>query len=196
MNRRRIVQVALVCVLSLVTLACKSQEPLPVLGQIPEISLTDSQGQTVSLKSLANRPVFFAFFFTRCPSVCPRLVARTKEIEKAVGDPSKVGFVLISVDPEFDSPEVLRNYGTRLGLGAESFSLLTGAYRTIAEAAETGFKIGIEGKYAADQPGLGITHGSHLVLVDRHGQIRKYVRTFDDGAVDEASRAVKSLSGE
>lgn len=184
----------LVSLSALVIASCRTKlEPLPDLGAVPTLTLKNQAGQAVPLASLHAEPLLVAFFFTRCPSVCPRLVGRLKEIEVSAGSVAKVRFALISVDPEFDTPLVLAEYAKKYGLRAEAWSLLTGEYEKIATAAEGAFKIGLSGQYAADQPGFGITHGSHIVLVDSRGHIRKYIRSFDDDAIQVATEALRSL---
>jgi protein SCO1 len=196
MNRRTCLAALLASVPLAVSCKFTRGAPLPNLGQVPSVELVDQTGLKTTFGKLGPRPLFVAFFFTRCPSICPRLVARMKEIEAALGSPSKAGFVLVSVDPEHDSAEVLENYSVQQKLSSTSFSLLTGDYKQIANVAESGFRIGLSGSYAPDKPDLGITHGSHLVLVDKRGQIRKYVRTFDDDAVKQAIESVEALEGE
>lgn len=175
-------------------LSCRAKvEPLPDLGAIPDLNLRNQAGQAVSLASLHTEPLLVAFFFTRCPSVCPRLVARLKEIEVSARSKGPVRVALISVDPEFDTPLVLAEYAQKYGLKGPDWSLLTGEHQKIAVAAEEGFKVGLSGKYAADEPGFGITHGSHIVLVDQGGHIRKYIRSFDDDAIQVADEALRAI---
>lgn len=195
MHRRQFLsQLALLGAPLSVTLGCKPKaHALPELGAIPRVALTNQEGRATTLEEFRGTPIFVAFFFTRCPSVCPRVVARLKEVDVALGPSTKAQFALISVDPEFDSPEVLRAYASKYELKSARYSLFTGEHQAISAAAENGFKIGLVGTYAANEPGLGITHGSHVVLVDGRGLIRKYIRTFDDDAVDEATRAFASL---
>jgi protein SCO1 len=192
MNRRTAL---LVLSFAAYTLSCQrfQKENLAVLGPMPEVELRNQKGDVVRLSELTRGPLFVAFFFTRCPSVCPRLVERMKAIDAALSDNQNVHFALVSVDAEFDTPEVLRSYAARQALRGERFSLLTGDSHAIANAAEAGFKIGLSGKFAAEEPGLGITHGSHLVLVDAQRQIRKYIRSFDDDAVTQAVLAAGAI---
>jgi protein SCO1/2 len=178
----------------LVACSKKRVAELPVLGALPELPLTDQEGQERRLQDYRGKLLLVAFFFTRCPSVCPRLIARMQEMERALAQGSRpFHLAAISVDPEHDTPEVLRGYASARGIRAESFSLLTGDHSQIARAAEENFKIGLEGSYDPDKPGLGITHGSHVILVDRESRIRAFVRTFDDDAVRALLGYVEAL---
>lgn len=162
-----------------------SQEgSLPVLGTVPAFSVVDQTGAPVSPQSLQGRPFVAAFMFTRCPSICPRITARMRELQQAAAaNKVSLRLVSISVDPEFDTPEVLRAYAAKNAIDTATWSLWTGPYETIAQAAEHGFKIGLSGKADTSKADLGITHGSHLILVDKESRIRGYYRTFDDDVV-------------
>jgi len=168
------------------------KEKLPVLGSVPRFSLIDQTGAEVGPHSLKGKPFVAAFMFTRCPSVCPRITARMKEVQKAAASqPLPLQLVSISVDPEFDTPAVLRAYASKNGIDTVSWSLWTGPYETVARAAEHGFKIGLSGKADLSKADLGITHGSHLVLVDQALHIRGYYRSFDEDVVE---RLIADLS--
>jgi protein SCO1/2 len=142
--------------------------------------------------TLRGTPWVAAFMFTRCPSVCPRITARMKELQaasQAAKQPLRL--VSISVDPEYDSPAVLEAYAKKFALDTRSWSLLTGPYETIAQTAEQGFKIGLSGKADPSKPDLGLTHGSHLILVDKNNEIRGYYRSFEE---DVVARLVADLA--
>lgn len=158
----------------------KETGPLPRLGAVPELALIGADGAPASPTQLRGNPWILAFFFTRCPSVCPRVVARMKEVEATARKEGKtLGVVGITVDPENDTPEVLAGYAAKNELG-DAWSLWTGDHATIVEAAEQGFKIGVSGAADPSKEHFGISHGSHLVLVDAQGEIRGYYRSFDE----------------
>lgn len=168
--------------------ACTKEKlsPLPDLGTLPELPLQDQDGRTRTLNDLQGKLLLVAFFFTRCPSICPRLIARMQEMEKTLRARSiPAHLAAISVDAEHDTPEVLKRYGQARSIRPDSFSLLTGDSTRIAKAAEENFKIGLSGRFDAEKPGLGITHGSHVIVVDPRGHIRGFIRTFDEDALDQ-----------
>lgn len=178
-------------------LACsrkESHQALPDLGMLPALPLEDQSGRHRTLTDYQGKILLVAFFFTRCPSICPRLIARMQEMEAALKDaaiPSHLA--AISVDPEFDKPDVLLRYADARGIRADSFSLLTGSAREISKAAEENFKIGVSGSFDDTKPDLGITHGSHVILIDARGHIRGFIRTFDDDAIETLLQQVRSL---
>lgn len=154
--------------------------PLPQLGAVPEFSLTDQNAQPFGRKELLGRPHLVSFMFTRCPSVCPRVLAKKKEVSKAALAAGKdLAMVSISIDGENDTPAVLQKYARDNQLDLGRWSLLTGDARQVAEHAERSFKIAVSGELDEKKPDYGLTHGSHLVLIDAQGQIRGYYASSD-----------------
>lgn len=167
---------------------------LPTLSRVPDFSLLNEDGQSFGTQELKGAPYLAAFMFTRCPTICPELTARMRQIRSAVlAAGAKLQLVSISVDPEHDTPEVLLTYAKKHQADQLDWAFLTGDYKTIAETSEQGFKVGLSGKADEAKPDLGITHGSHLVLVDADGNIRGYFRSSDDESVNEIVTALKKL---
>ena len=177
--------------LSLVPLGCKSDEP-KVLYPAGEFSLTSQDGAKFGSAELRGKTWVAAFFFTRCPTICPRITARMKDIAAQAAEKKlALHLVSISVDPENDTPAVLAEYARKNALDTKSWTLLTGDYDAIKKTSVEGFKQALEGKADASAPDYGILHGSHLILVDREGRIRGYYRSSDDAEmkklVDDAA---------
>lgn len=161
--------------------AAAQGEALPELSALGEFELTNQAGERVTRETFAGQVWVAAFMFTRCPTVCPEITRRMKRVQdqaKERGLPLKL--VSFSVDPEHDTPEVLARYAGEYGADLASWSFLTGEYETIARTAEQGFKVGLSGRADPNAEHMGITHGSHLVLVDKRGTIRGYYRTRED----------------
>lgn len=210
MASRRIDLLAAVWLLCAGQLACNREEgsaghtlsspssredaPLPVLHPVPEFSLTNEDGKPFGSKNLQGKAYLAAFMFTRCPSICPDLTKRMKEVDQAVKKANqKLELVSISVDPENDTPEVLRAYAKKHGADVDNWSFLTGDFATIARTSEDGFKIALAGKVEEGKPHLGITHGSHLILVDGRGKIRGYFRSSENETPSAIVRALQQL---
>ncbi len=169
--------------------------PLPILGQVPEFSLTSHRGASFGSKALGGKPYLAAFLFTRCPSVCPRLTERMGEVaDRVKAEGRTLEFVSISVDPEHDTPPVLTEFAKKHGALRPNWTLLTGDSDAIRTTAESGFKIGVTGAYDASKPDMGITHGSHLILVDARGRIRGFYRSFDDDTVARVLDGLQRLT--
>lgn len=169
----------------LLALACKGgppPEPLPHLGHVPEFSLVDQDGRAFSASRLLGQPHLVSFMFTRCPSICPAVTKKKKAILELVRARGKrLSLVSISIDGDNDTPPVLRAYAAKYGLDLSAWSLLTGDAAEVAAHAEQSFKIAVSGRPDASKADFGLTHGSHLVLVDAAGDIRGYYGSMDEG---------------
>lgn len=163
---------------------CRQEPELPTLGQVPTFSLQGQDEKPVGAASLRGSVWVAAFMFTRCPTICPRITRRMRALQVQASE-QKVALRLlsISVDPENDTPEVLRDYARRFEADTRSWSFATGEFTAIQKIAVDGFKLALEGKADAKAADFGILHGSHLVLVDRELRIRGYYRTDDDQAM-------------
>lgn len=180
------------CAILLLSACQKRAEPLPKLGAIGAFSLTDQDARPFGQKELQGRPHLVSFMFTRCPSVCPRVLAKKKEILQAATAAGKdLALVSISIDGENDTPAVLKKYAEDNHLDLEHWTLVTGDASQVAEHAERSFKIAVSGQPDEKQPHYGLTHGSHLVLVDRQGEIRGYYASND---AETTARLVADLA--
>ena len=183
-------------------LGCQRSEaadaaPLPELGTVGPFWLTDQDGKTFTEASLDGTVWVAAFMFTRCPTVCPEMVRRMKLLQeqaRAAGVP--LSLVSFSVDPENDTPEVLRAFAKERELDTSNWRFLTGDSQVIRDTAEKGFKIGVDGTPRAGQEHFGITHGTHLVLLDGHRTIRGYYQSGDPERVTALLEDVRRLAAE
>lgn len=171
-------------------------EALPPLGTVGPFWLTDQDGRTFTEANLDGKVWVAAFMFTRCPTVCPEMVRRMRGIQEQArqrGVPLEL--VSFSVDPENDTPEVLRAYTAAQGLDTRNWRFLTGDSAVIRATAEQGFKIGVEGTPRAGAEHFGITHGTHLVLLDERRTIRGYYQSSDaervSALLDDAARLAR-----
>jgi protein SCO1/2 len=185
------------CLLGSLFAGCRTGGDAPrQLYPVGEFSFTNQDGARFGSAELRGKVWVAAFFFTRCPTICPKITARMKWLgEQAKERKLGLELVSISVDPENDTPEVLREYAKKNGLDLAHWSLLTGDDEAIKKTTLEGFKVAVEGKADATAPDFGILHGSHLVLVDRVGQIRGYYRSSDDAEMhkllDDVARVSK-----
>jgi protein SCO1/2 len=153
---------------------------LPALGVVGPFWLKDQEGRTFSEQSLDGEIWVAAFMFTRCPTVCPAMVGRMRSLQHlAAARQVPIELVSFSVDPENDTPEVLRAYMKEQSIDARNWRFLTGDSAVIRDTAERGFKIGVEGTPKAGAQHFGITHGTHLVLLDAKRTIRGYYQSSD-----------------
>lgn len=158
--------------------------PLPSLGALPAFTLTDQDGRPFGPERMQGRVLLVDFVFTRCPTVCPRLTQRMAAIQPDLQKFHKeVQLVSISVDPAYDTPEVLRAYGEKFGQDTQLWSFLTGPSAEVRRAVEEGFKLGLDGVGEGPANPPDVIHSEHFVLVDERGEIRGYYPSSGDDLV-------------
>jgi protein SCO1/2 len=183
--RRRAVHAAFALSVALSLLlgaGCRRQaEPLPKLGQLGAFSLLDQSGKPLGSEALRGKVWVAAFFFSHCPTICPRITRRMRALQlEATKHAAPIQFVSFSVDPENDTPPVLLAYAKKYDADLRSWSFLTGELQVVKSTVVDGFKLALDGKPDPSAENGGIIHGAYLVLVDRDLAIRGYYRTDDD----------------
>lgn len=161
-----------------------------------DFAFTNQLGQPVTLASFRGQALAITFFFTRCPvpEYCPRL---SKNFEEACSElkampnaPTNWHLVSVTIDPEFDTPAVLRAYARRYQHDAKHWSFVTGPKERIAELArESGITM---------DNGLS-THNFRTLIVDPAGKLRMSFPIsgdISDGIVSELLKALKEPEGE
>jgi protein SCO1/2 len=166
---------------------------LPPIGKVPEFRLTNQDGKRVEAKALDSRVTVFNFIFTSCPSVCPLLTQRMRELQERTRGLSNVQLVSISVDPARDSPAVLKAYGTKHRADFTRWTFLTGAFSDIEALVVKGFMSAMSPR-AGDM--MDITHGEHFVVVDGTRSIRAFRRVSTPDELTELERIVTQLARE
>lgn len=152
---------------------------LPTYQTLPSFSFVDQEGQPFGLEQLKGEAWVANFIFTTCPTVCPLLTQKMATLEsrsRHLG--GKVHFVSFSVDPENDTPEVLKAFGQEYGQDPLRWSMVTGPVEEIENTIIDSFKIAVtrpDSEAEADDLNMfEIAHGEHFVLVDGAGRIRGY----------------------
>ncbi len=139
----------------------------------PEFQLTAQDGKTVTNADLKGKVWVANFIFTRCAGPCPVMTSRMAEINQALARKAKdVELVSITVDPEYDTPQVLKEYGERAGADPAKWKFLTGPKDQVEAVVQKGFLQAL----AKEPSGIPI-HSTRFVLVDRDG----WMRGFQDG---------------
>jgi len=191
---RRILMI-LLC--SLLLAGCKrsGSGDLPATGTIGEFSLRDQNDAVFTNANLRGKVWVGAFMFSRCPTVCPRMMRLMKKLqEQAQAQSVPLHLVSFSVDPENDTPKVLLEFAKKYDADLGSWSFLTGDYEVVKRTSVEGFKLALEGTANPDAADFGILHGSHLVLVDKEMKIRGFYPTKTEDHLDKLLNDAKSLS--
>jgi len=148
--------------------ATKENARLPVVGPAPEFTLTTEAGSRLSLADLRGKVLAVTFIYATCTDTCPLLTAKMTELQRRLGRDfgARVRFVSITVDPEVDTPEVLRGYAKAHGANIEGWSFLTGTSAEIKDV------IGRYGAYARKTARGSVDHLFLTSLIDRQGRLR------------------------
>ena len=167
-----------------------------VFGEVGEFSLLAQDGATKTRDDLLGEPWLFMSFFTRCAGPCPQMTTQMRAAQDELkGIPCAL--VSLSVDPGFDTPEVLSRYAEDWGADTDRWTFLTGDEEEIYILMRESFSLGVARLREEDiEMGMQVTHASRLVTVDAEGRIRGYY----DGETEEGRLAaverVKSLARE
>jgi protein SCO1/2 len=145
---------------------------LPVLAQLPDFRLIERNGQPLGLAELKGKVWIADFIFTRCPGPCPRMSSRMAALQRDLRSEEAFRLVSISVDPEFDTREVLTKYADRYEADEHRWFFLTGGKIAIHQLAKSGFRVG-----GVDDVTL---HTTRFVLIDRQGRVRGYYSSSDE----------------
>jgi protein SCO1/2 len=168
----------------------KASQRLPVVGRAPDFTLTTHAGAALALADLRDKVLAVTFIYATCRDSCPVLAAKLVGLQRRLGADfgPRVRFVAITVDPETDTPEVLRGYAEAIGADQRGWSFLTGdpaAIRSVV-AQFGGF---------ARRGGAGVDHLYLTSIIDRAGAVRvQYTgHRFDP---EEMLRDIRSLARE
>jgi protein SCO1/2 len=162
-----------------IEVAALRQRAVSSYGTVPPFQLVNQNGQPFGSAQLAGKIWIADFIYTTCPGPCPMISSRMSELQKPL-EKSDVHLVSFSVDPEKDTPQVLRGYAEKLQADPARWDFLTGPKSAIYKLSHDGFKLAASD--GGDEQGIPV-HSTRMVLVDRHGQIRGYYDATEPDAV-------------
>lgn len=172
----------------------RSSTPPAVLGTLPAFALQNQEGATFGAEQLRGKLWVANFIFTRCPTICPAFTRKMHGVQQRTSSHgADVRLVSFSVDPEFDTPEVLRAYAEKHGADQTRWHFLTGSAEAIRQTVVDGLKVSM-GRSGPAEDLNSIFHGTHFVLVDRELRIRGYYRSEDAEQVDLLLRDIDALT--
>lgn len=176
-----------------VLIACDQQssnEKLPILGNkiyeendtiyhtIQDFQLVDQDSSSVTNETFSDKVYVADFFFTSCPTICPKMKAQMLRVYGKFENNPEVAILSHTIDPAYDTVALLKDYSERLGVSADKWKFVTGYQDYIYELAEKSYMS------IADEDGNapgGFVHSGAFLLVDKDRRIRG----FYDGTVPE-----------
>lgn len=160
---------------------CEEAEPLPELARVPDFELVSHEGEPFRGSDLEGEVWIADFIFTSCVTYCPMMTERMKGLRQELQGEG-VRFLSLTVDPEHDTPEVLRAYAEKHGAAHDDWTFLTGDTASVSRVVVQGFKTPMGERVPLDGgDGYDILHARHFLLVDRRRRIRGYYPSDDEG---------------
>lgn len=142
--------------------------------KVPQFALYNQDSLLITNDDYKGKVYVVEFFFTSCPTICPIMSRNLVELQEEFREFEDFGLASITINPEYDTPSVLKQYAEEYGVTDMDWHLLTGNRDTIYQLANAGFNI-----YAAEDSNVagGFEHSGLFALVDREG----YLRSRKDG---------------
>ena len=161
--------------------------------KIAPFSLTNQNGLTVTEKDYMNKIYVADFFFTTCPSICPKMTENMGLIQENIKTDNQVLLLSFSVTPEIDSVQQLKRYAVEKGVIDSKWNLLTGDKKEIYELARKSY---LAVKSNGDGGEHDMIHTENFILVDPEKRIRGFYDGTDTNAMDELLSDIKVLQME
>lgn len=208
---RYITRYALLITQCSILIACNSsKEKLPILGnreaivktvngkqivdtlyhQIPDFEFISQDSVKITQKDFAGKIYVADFFFTTCPTICPKMKTQMLRIYKKFKDNPQVAILSHTIDPRHDTPAVLKEFSKNLGIQGSMWQMVTGDKAKIYEIGQKSYMVS-----ATDdptQPG-GIVHSGAFILVDKNRHIRGIYDGTEPEKVDKLMEDMEIL---
>ena len=160
--------------------------------KIAPFSLTNQNGKTVTELDYLNKIYVADFFFTTCPTICPKMTENMGALQKEFLADPQVKFLSYSVTPQIDSVAQLKKYALEKGVIAGKWHLVTGDKKEIYDLARRSYLV------AKDQPfsSYDLIHTENFVLVDPERRIRGFYDGTDPEAIENLLSDIAILQKE
>ncbi len=201
--KNAIYSVFMICVFAM-SCANEGKQVLPILGErdvinndtiyhtIPNFSFIDQDSQVVNNATFDNKIYVVDFFFTSCPSICPKTLKQMLRIYDKYQNNDNVLLLAHSIDTRHDSVPVLKRYADKINISSKKWHLVTGKKEDIYGIADDYFSVAIEDP---NSPG-GYDHSGKFVLVDTKKRIRSFCDGTDPNSVDKFMKDIDLLLDE
>ena len=173
------------------------------IGPVPAFELTDQNGKKISDKDYLGKVYVVEFFFSTCPTICPKMNQSMLQLQDAFYGNPNFGIASITIDPAHDTPTVLKEHSDLLGVKHYNWHFLTGDKEYIFNLANKGFNL-----YAGENNKAvgGFEHSGLFALVDKEGKIRcrkdaqgnpiLYYDGLETSSVEAIKEDIEKLLGE
>ncbi|MDP4198465.1 MAG: SCO family protein [Bacteroidota bacterium] len=168
--------------------------PLDDFGTIPNFSLVNERGQSVSRDDLKGHIWIADLFFTRCVTVCPIMTGQMHTLQTALKDQPEIRLVSFSADPTNDSISTLATYAAEHGANPKQWQFLTGPVSAIYAITKDGFHLPLDSVGGDQNP--PIVHSTRFVLIDARGHIRGYYLGSEADVTKKVLAGIDALKNE
>tara|TARA_R110000851_G_scaffold61343_4_gene140982 strand:- start:46334 stop:47026 length:693 start_codon:yes stop_codon:yes gene_type:complete len=148
------------------------ENEMVTINKIPDFKFVNQNNDTISNKDYQGKVYVVEFFFSTCPSICPVMNTNMLKVEEVFKNENDFGIASFTIDPEHDTPQVLKEYADSYGVEHPHWNFLTGNKKDILKLSNDGFKL-----YAAESPEAegGFEHSGMFALIDKEGNIRSRI---------------------
>ncbi|MFT4033639.1 MAG: SCO family protein [Siphonobacter sp.] len=164
-----------------------------VFHTIPAFKLLTQDSVWINRTLMKGKIVVADFFFSRCPTICPKMSAQMSRVQDIFRGNQKIKFLSYSIDPIHDTPSVLKAYAKRYDAEPNQWFFLTGDKQQIYKLAINGYKLPVQDDGKNNTENETFTHDSKLVLVDKEGVIRGYYDGEDKAEIDRLILEIRVL---
>ena len=179
-------------------IVAKFQKPnLEIIGKAPVFSFTNQDNELISNSDYVNKVYVVEFFFTTCPSICPIMNRRMVEVQNEFFGNPNFGIASFTINPEIDTPAVLKAYAQEYEVSHPNWNFLTGDKDEILKLSNEGFNLFADSTINEDGD---FSHSGLFALIDKEGNIRSrydefgnpiiYYRALDE---ENAPNQIKEL---
>lgn len=143
--------------------------------KVPEFIFLNQDSLLISNEDFNGKVFVAEFFFTKCPSICIEMNRNMKILDDKFGEREDFGIVSFTIDPENDTPTVLKKYSELIEVKSKNWHFLTGEISDIYELSNAGFNI-----FSSINPEVegGFEHQGFFALIDQNGYIRSRVNQY------------------
>jgi protein SCO1/2 len=183
---------AFIALMAILAIGCKGEpDRLPYLGNIevtgkdtiyhtvPDITLMDQDSQVFHISSLQNKIVLADFFFTSCPSICPKVTKQMLRLYDRYKDDDRVILISHTIDQRNDSVSVLHRYAKNLEVNTIKWKFVTGEKDSIFDLADQYFVSVVEDPLAPK----GFDHSGRIIMLDDNRRVRGFCEGTDPESV-------------
>jgi protein SCO1/2 len=173
---------------------------LVTIGPVPSFELTNQNGKTITDEDYLGKVYVVEFFFSTCPTICPKMNQNMLKLQQEFYGNPQFGIASVTINPQYDTPKVLKEHAEHLGVKHYNWHFLTGEQEYIFGLARNGFNL-----YAGENKKVagGFEHSGLFALVDKEGNIRcrkdkfgnpiMYYDGLDDKGVQDIKEDIKKL---